>query len=479
MEERHLKRKIVQGVSWVFGLKILTRLLSFARIVILARLLTPEDFGLVGIALLVLSILETFSQTGFREAIVQKEKMRKEYLDVAWSILVIRGFILSLIVYLLSPLFAGFFKNPAALPVIKVMALSLVFSGLTNVGIVFFQKELEFGKQFIYQLSGLIADLGTSITLAFILKNAWALVWGKLAGNFVLLLMSYVVHPYRPGFCLKKKEVKELFAFGKWVTGSSIALFLLNQGDDILVGRVLGTVSLGLYQMAYRLSNLPATEITHTISTVSFPAYAKVYKEKEILTKYFFTIFTHTLLFAIPLAGGIITFAPDFVKYFMGEKWYGIIASMQILAVWGGIRAIGASCGSLFLACGRPDIITKLTFFKLCVLVSIIYPLTVKLGIEGTSLAVVLTAFVSNPVTSYIAVKYFLQGKIMEYIKPIFLFTIITFISGWSAVHFKKFFSEGILGFGLSVMIYLVVYFFCIFLLKRWGILWKNRGEKT
>jgi O-antigen/teichoic acid export membrane protein len=115
-----------------------------------------------------------------------------------------------------------------------------------------------------------------SITLAFTLRNVWALVWGGLAASFVRLFMSYLIHPYRPRLSLARKELQELFGFGKWLLGSGVLVFLVTQGDDLFVGKVLGPAALGLYQMAYLISNLPATEISRTMAQVAFPAYSKL-----------------------------------------------------------------------------------------------------------------------------------------------------------------------------------------------------------
>jgi len=271
-----LSNRVIKGGLWVFALRILNRGLGFMRTLVLARLLAPEDFGLLGIAMLSISTLETFSQSGFQAALIQKKENVESYLDTAWTVSAVRGIALFLILFLSAPVIASFFNSPEANLVIRVVALSTLLSGLRNIGIVFFQKELEFNKQFSYEFSATLVDLTVAITLAFILKNVWALVWGGLAANLTRLLMSYVLHGYRPRVRFEKEKFQELFGFGKWVLASSIIIFLITQGDDIFVGKMLGVTTLGLYQLAYLISNLPATEITHVISQVSFPAYSKL-----------------------------------------------------------------------------------------------------------------------------------------------------------------------------------------------------------
>ncbi len=390
-----LSKKVVRGGIWVFALRFTRRGLGFIRTIILARLLAPEDFGLLGIAMLAIATLETFSQTGFQAALIQKKENVESYLDTAWTFSAVRGVLLFFILFFSAPLVATFFNSPQATLVIKVIAVSTLLSGFRNIGIIFFQKDLEFNKQFSYELSATLVDLTIAITLAFILRNVWALVWGGLAANFVRLFMSYILHPYRPRARLDKGEFKELFGFGKWVLGSSILIFLLSQGDDIFVGKMLGVAALGLYQMAYLISNLPATEITHVISQVTFPAYSKVQNDLPKLRKAYLKVLQLTAFFSIPMAGGIFILAPEFTQIFLGAKWMPMVPAMQVLCVLGALRSIVATMGPVFYSTGNPKMGTELSIIQLCIMIILIYPLTMKWGIVGTSLVVVLTNIAS------------------------------------------------------------------------------------
>ena len=395
-----LSKKVVRGGMWVFGLKIISRGLGFIRTIILARLLAPEDFGLLGIAMLAIATLETFSRTGFETALIQKKNNVELYLDTTWTVSAIRGIVLFLILFLSAPVVAKFFNSPQATLVIKVIAVSTLLSGFRNVGVLFFQKELEFNKQFVYELSAILVDLTVAITLAFMLRNVWALVWGGVAGNFVRLFMSYILHPYRPHVRFYKAEFKELFGFGKWALGSSILIFLITQGDDIFVGKMLGVTILGFYQMAYLISNLPATEITHVISQVTFPAYSKLQDDIPKLREAYLNVLQLTVFLSFPIAGLIFVLAPDFTKIFLGEKWMPMVPAMQVLAIFGATRAFGATTGPIFLGVGKPGILTKLAAIQLLMMIAIIYPLTNRFGIFGTAIAIVIPNLITQIFTS-------------------------------------------------------------------------------
>ena len=396
---------MLKGGLWVITLRIINRGLGFIRTIILARLLAPEDFGLLGIALLSLSTLETLSQTGFQPALVQKKINVEPYLDTAWTVSAIRGTLLFCILFFSAPLIAKFFSSPDAISVIRVIALFPLLSGLRNIGVIFFQKELEFNMQFYYEFSATCANLIIAITLAFVLRNVWALVWGGLAANLTRLSMSYILHPYRPKLRFRKEKFQELFGFGKWVLGSSLLVFLVTQGDDIFVGKVLGITALGLYQIAYTFSNLPATEITHVISQVTFPAYSKLQDQPTKLKEAYLRVLHVTTFLSIPLTVGIIVLAPQFIHLLLGEKWLPAAPAVQVLALAGLFRSIAASSGYLFYALGKVKTDTMLQVLRLTILASLIYPFAKKLQLLGVSIAVVASIFLSNIGFTLIALK--------------------------------------------------------------------------
>ena len=443
----------------MFSLRIVQQLFGLARLIILARILAPHDVGLMGIALLTMATLGTFSQTGFQKALIQKKEDIESYLDAVWTVLILRGFIIFTILYLIAPYVAIFFNTPEAKPVIQVIGLSALLQGFTNIGVIYFKKELEFNKEFVYQFAGTLADFIVAVSAVLILKNVWALVFGLLAGNTARCFISYLIHPYRPHLSADLGNAKELFVFGKWVLGSSILIFLITQGDDIFVGKLLGATALGFYQMAYMISNLPSTEITHVISQVTFPAYSKLQGDIPKLRDAYLKVLQVTAFLSFPVAGLIFVLAADFTTIFLGGKWMPMVPAMQVLALWGLIRSIGATTGPIFQGVGRPGIATKLQFARLILLVIIIYPLTLKWGILGASLAVVLSIVPVEPLTFHLTIKI-IRCRVWEFGKLIALPLIALAIMS-AALLASKFFifsCIGLFSFFALVVIGLVVY---------------------
>ena len=271
-----LSSKVAKGGFWLLILRMSDNAIGLLKLIIIARLLAPNDFGLLGIAFLIIATLDTFSQTGLDTALIQMKDDIKEYLNTVWSISIIRGFILYGILFISAPYVAVFFKSPESTTIIRVVGITILLRSFTNIGTIYFQKELEFNKHFTCRLSSTIINFIVSIIAVFMLKSVWALVFGQLADCITGVVASYLLHHYRPHFHLDLDKAKKLFEFGKWVFGSSILVFLFTQGDDFFVGGLLGATALGFYQMAYRISSMPTTEISHIISKVTFPAYSKI-----------------------------------------------------------------------------------------------------------------------------------------------------------------------------------------------------------
>lgn len=388
--------KVIKGSFWILSLRVTNRALGLVRTIVLARLLLPEHFGIVGIAAITISTLETFSQPGLGTALIQKKGVIEEYLDTAWTVSIIRSLIIFTVLYISAPYVAGFFNMPQANIVIRVFGISVVIAGCRNIGVVYFQKEMDFRRQYIYQFSITLGNIAVAIPAAFILRSVWALVLGGIAGSVVRLILSYVLHPFRPSFRFQKQQFDEMFGFGKWVLGSSILVFLITQGDDIFIGKMFGAAALGLYQMAYMISNLPTTETAAVISHVTFPAYSAIQDDIARFAEAYLKVLQVIAFIAVPMAGGIFVFASDIIRLLLTEKWMATVPIVKVL-VWAGLlNTFMLACVPVFSGMGKPRTNTKWQFIGFVILALLIYPLSISLGVVGVSFAVL----ASNVVTS-------------------------------------------------------------------------------
>ena len=422
-----LSHRVIKGSFWILALRITNRGLGVIRTIILARLLLPEHFGVVGIAMLTISVLETFSQPGLGAALVQKKGRIENYLDTAWTVSVIRCLLIFSILYIISPYVAQFFDSPEAKFVIPVLGISVIIAGFRNIGVINFQKELDFRRQYIYEFSITLANLAVAIPAAYILKSVWALVLGAMAGSIARFIMSYVLHPYRPRLRLEKKKFVDLLSFGKWVFGSSMLFFLITQGDDIFLGKMLGVAALGIYQMAYMISNLPTTEITRVISHVTFPAYSQLQDDPHRFSDAYLKVLQLICLITLPLAAGIFILSDIFTTIFLGSNWLPIIPIINVL-VWAGLtRAILDTTVPVFNAAGKPKLHTKWQLIGFIILALSIYPLAIIWGIVGISCSVLLSNLISATGACYDA-RTILRFSALRFVNIITLPLINTFI---------------------------------------------------
>lgn len=401
-----LTDRTVKGGIWVTLTNVSDRGLQLAMVVVVAGLIGPEEFGLMGVALLTLSALKRLSHVGIDAALVQRtEDDVDAYLNTAWCIQIARGVLLAGIGVGVGPWTATVLGEPRAALVVQVVSLGLVIQGLFNPGVVYLQKNLEFHKEFAYQLSSRLVYVVVAVSYAFAYQSVWALVFGQLASATTALIASYVVSDYRPWPSFDVAKARELLDYGKWIFGSSILVFLVNEGDDVFVGWFLGATSLGLYQLAYQLSNAPATEITHTISRVVFPTYAKLQHDIDALRTGYLSTLTLVTFVSVPAAVGIAVILPSFVAAFLGPAWRPMVVPGQILAAYGLLHSFRTAAVPLFRAVGRPDYDTKIRVLKLAVIVVLIYPAATAYGLTGVAFVIVANSLVANPVTHVLAMR--------------------------------------------------------------------------
>ena len=523
-----LHHRVAKGGFWIFLIRIAQQLLATGRVLILAVFLTPADFGLLGIALLTMGALNTFTQVGFRSALVQRKGDVSEYLDSAWTIGLIRAGVLFLLLVLAAPFIIILFDGAArfkpdqfmevdklvaklqtaqepaciyitkslaeptreklkqssfsaaadehlrqnlaedfnqiiqthrldqeeafqailtseraqslsgqyllrqdyaranrllleetfdleikkvlidrkvATLVLQVMALCFLLIALSNVGTIYFQKDLKFHKQFIWQIVGTIFDFILSVLIAWKYRTVWALVAGRLCREVVQFFLSYILHSHRPRFYLDREKSRKLWQFGKWILASGALGFILNKGADIFVAQMISVIALGYFSMAQKLSRDIIYEITQVVYQATFPAYAKIQDNILRLRQAFLQALRLTSSISFPLMGLIIFLAPDFVRIFMKEKWLPIIPLIQLFALWGIIQALFAAAGSLYPAIGRPRIVSHMQIIKLGCLAVLVYPLTRRWGLSGAALALICGSLALQPVALYLLHK--------------------------------------------------------------------------
>lgn len=422
MVDPTLSEKVKKGTIWVILVTVVTRGVQLIAEVILARVLMPEDFGLIATALAILAFSEGTVATGFESAIIQKQERPEDYLNSAWTIELIRNVVLFVLIFSLAPLLGSFFNEVRVVAVLRVLSLTFIIQGFKNIGIVYFRKDLDFKKQFFIDSLPLIVYVAFVIPLALVIRSVWALVGAILMRRVSFLLLSYILHPHRPRLELRKTNVKGLFNFGKWIFLSSVIGIVREQGLIMFVSKYLGVILLGVYNRAMVFSSLIFRDIGEIIWKVGYPAFSKLQYDLEGFKKAFLkTLYILTFLIT-PLAGMIFALSEDFTFIVLTEKWSGIVPVLKVLSISSLLLVINTPSGISFQAMGKPFIGTKIAFIGLAVVLLLIYPLTHQWGLVGAAFSILISALIVTPMM-YHRAKRMIGFSAFEFLRPI-LFAI-------------------------------------------------------
>jgi O-antigen/teichoic acid export membrane protein len=394
-------QKLASGTAWVAIGEALAGAATLGATIVAARILDPRDFGVMGVVTLAIAILESFTTSGFEQALVHRDKNVESLLNVAWTWHVLRGLAMAALLCAVSPLIARVYDESRLMPLLIACSLYVVLHGFHNVGTIFFQRKLDFRTQFFIKLARALFSTLVFIPAVLVLKSVWALAIGYVGGAFFQVAISYVAHPYRPRFEWSRDKLSQLMTFGKWITGLTLMGFVIVQGDDVFISKYLGLAALGFYQKAYEISNLPATQITHVVSRVSFPTYARLRSEPDELRAAFEKVMRTTILVTAPVSVVIYSFIPEFVHYVIGDDWLPIVPLVRILVIAGFVRSFQAIAGALFQATGRPDLDFKMNFPRFLFTVLLIWPACAYFGLAGACWVVLAAISVTLPIWFY------------------------------------------------------------------------------
>ncbi len=404
----NFRSKFVIGAVWVTTTRWAIRLLGLINTIILARLLVPEDFGLIALAMLVVDFIDVWLWLGVDSALIRKVTLTREDYNSAWTMRLIQGGLIAGIVALIAPFAAGFFNEPRMVAILWFLAPALFLTSAANIGIVDFQRAVNFRAEFIMMLSSKLFSVIVTIVLAFLLRNYWALVIGIFSGYLATFIISYIIHPYRPSFCLTKW--REFWNFSKWIIVGSLGGFINRKIDELLVGKIATPSSLGVYSVALDLGQMVTNELARPINKVLFPMISNIQSDLARVKKTYLLTISGINTVTMPVGIGLAMVAKEFVLTVLGEKWLGAVPFLQIFAIYGVIRFTYSGAPSVLIALGRVKINSVLTwceaFFMagLCFLGGYYYELT-GVAYGRSTVAVIMAGITYRYLNIYIQVQ--------------------------------------------------------------------------
>ena len=388
--------KMASGAAWMVLFKLIERSLGLVSTLILARLLSPHDFGLVAMALSFIFMAELLTSFGFDIALIQNQSLSDEFYHTAWTCNAVLGLAIFLVMVAAAVPIAAFYGEPAVMWVVFALAAGPLIGGGENIGVVAFRKELNFRREFAFQISRKLVQFAVTIPLAFWLRSYWALVAGILASRTAGTAVSYLVHPFRPR--LSMAGARHLFSFSKWLLLSNVLSFLKSRTTDFIVGRSQGAATLGMYNVAYELANLPTSELGAPINRALLPGFSRLAQDPAQLRSAYVNGMSALALFALPAAAGIFAVADYLVPVALGAKWAGAVPLVQILAVFGAIELFHSSMCAVLIATGHPHSVVRGNLAFVLILAALLVALVGRFGATGAAFAVVGASVLSTPV---------------------------------------------------------------------------------
>lgn len=383
-----LQHKAIRSSVWVGLSSVGVAVLSFARGIILARLLTPEIFGLMAICLMSIRMIEIFTETGFGAALIHRQQRFEDARDTAFTLMVLRGVGLAVAAFFIAPWVAAFYEQPILDTIVGVVGISFILTGCRNVNMIALQKEFDFKHLTYFEQVSTVLNFILSVGLAWALRSVWALVYAQLAGAAINTVLSFAMVPGRVRFRFDRAIAKELFAYGKFITGLAIVVFLTRELDNAVIGKLLGMDALGYYVAAYTLANIPSTYVATLVAKVLFPMFSKLQGDLARLQIEYGRGIRLVTAVVLPVSVGIVVLAPEIVAALYGARWAQAAAPLQVLAVFGCFRALWMLNGYLYNAIGKPQIDFYMNLSRLVSMSALIYPLTIWYGLVGASVAV-------------------------------------------------------------------------------------------
>lgn len=340
-----LKRRMAQGAAWMVLFRFVDRGIGLIGTLILARLLVPGDFGLMAMAMTIIAALDLLGAYNFETALIQNRNAERSHYDTAFTLNLLLALLKALLMALLAHPAAVFYGEPRLEAVMLALAAASVLQGLENIGIVDFQKELQFDREFRLSLYRRLAGFVVTMVAAWWLGSYWALIIGITAMRAVGVALSFGMHPYRPRLTLQRW--RELFGYTKWLLLNNVLIFLNNRGADFVIGRVSGSHALGLYSVSYELANLPTTELVHPIQRAMFPGYSQLADDPPRLRQTFLDVLGLIAILTVPIGLLIGALAEPFVLTLLGSQWVAAVPLVQLLSVFGVVRALHGPTGSI------------------------------------------------------------------------------------------------------------------------------------
>jgi PST family polysaccharide transporter len=423
---REMAQKTAWGLIWNFSAYFLGKIVVLVTTSILARLLAKSDFGLVTAALVAINYLSVFKDLGFGVALIQRKGDIKEAANTVFTINLLIGFALSVLIIPLAPVVATFFRDPQVVPVLRWIGISFVINALGSVHTNWLVRDLDYRRKLVPELGGALTKGAISIAMAYMGYGVWSLVFGQIGGALASVILVWIILPWRPRFTVDRRVAGSLMKFGASVTVVDIITQITDNIDYVIVGRIFGMVPLSVYTLAYRLPEMLLIGNLWVMGGVVFPAFSSIQDRPEELRRGFLASVRLVEVIAVPLCLGLLIAAEPIVRVVFGDQWLEAIPVLRVLAIYAWVYSLGYHVGGLYKAIGRPDILLRLSLLTLVIIIPALL-IGARFGIIGVAVGHLVAVLIRRIISLKLA-TYFVNvsiGDIFRELRPSFLAALV------------------------------------------------------
>lgn len=401
MEVVGYTKNAISGFSWQTILKVLQSALVVLKISILARLLSPTDFGTFSLITIALGIVEAFTQTGVNFTILQSKRSITYFVDTAWVIAIIRGFIIGIFMVLLGLGMGVFYTMPDLPFYIAIAALVPIIKGFINPSIISLHKNLEFFKDSGYRLSLTVVDVILAILLGLWMRSFFALVLAMIGAAVFEVLISFIFFEIKPKFKYFASRAKAIYGNAKWLSLSALLSYAHENADNLVLGKTLGTYNLGLYHNGYSIGHKVNFDITKSAYHGTLPIFTKIVDDQARLRRAFLRSSLVTLGIATLGTLPLIIFPHLVVSILLGAEWSEVASYLPLLGIAGLLQAVTMQGTSVLMAAKRFTYVNLQLGVAVIIMIPLIYFWSIENGIAGAAAALITSRIISLPIIVY------------------------------------------------------------------------------
>ena len=464
-----LKHKTISGIKWTFAASIAQRIISLGTTVILARILSPADFGLFALAFVMIDGFSIFKSLGFDSALVRRKGNDIERAcNTAFLLIPAMGMILFIILFFFAPFGAKFLNNPQVAPLIRTLAVVFVISTFGKVPQTVLYRDMKFKYKSLAEVSASVVYSATALILALIGFGVWSLVVAYILKTVVQISVEWYFSAWKPKFEFDKAIAWDMFHFGKYVLGGGIIWFLYSNLDNIVVGKFLGVTMLGYYAISLNLSNFLSDYFLGKVGMIMYPAYSKIQEDSGDVKRVMLKTLRYISIILFPFSFGLFLFAPDILNLVFGSKWLPATDILRILCFVGLFRSLGTTIWPAFLAKGQSKIDFQVSIAQVILFFMLVVPLAIKFKLLGVGVAVLASNLVGFCI-GLVRVEINLNIRVLEIFKslrPAFIASLVMIAAG---IFFKSLsiFKSSNINFFISSVGAILVFLFTTYFMDR------------